>query len=208
MNTKEESIVSMLYTFIVGVLQGNVSEPVSARVKLLPTGDVELKKATRKVTIAEAIAYAKGLVNLVIAGTAGSGMGKNSNSQGVPKNFTGDLKAFATMTHGDVMTTWCGYGNRWLNAEGDLCHARDKTILFVVLQRSLNYAKPKPAERPPKKQRVSAAKKTAAPKVTPAVARAELKRRKAKRKDGKHRPAKNVTAQRMSGKELSTIGAK
>jgi len=194
---KKGDMLFALYVYIVGIATSTgKGEPVSVRAKLLPTGDVEWMKTASKVSVADVKKFLKGFLALAQAGKAGA----IGNCQGVPMGFT--AKQYKALTALNVCTWHVGFGKlEWYNS-----------ILAKHLSRSFSaHTKQTDTKPSTQKQRVTASKNTAAPKVgkvTPAVARAEVKRRAAKRKDGKHRVAKNTDAQRMSGKELSAIAAK
>ena len=202
---KKGDMLFALYVYIVGIATAKgKGEPVSARVKLLSTGDVEVTTKARMISVAEVKKFLAGFLAKAQAGEAGA----IGNYRGVPMHEVdkklipwtpAEYKALTALT---VCTWYVGFSKvGWYN-----------TVLAKHLSRSFSaHTKQTDTKPSTKKQRVATTKSTPAPKVgkvTPAVARAEQKRRAAKRKDGKHRVAKNTDAQRMSGKELSTIAAK
>jgi len=191
-------MLAIIYAFIIGVAMKTRSEPVKVGVKLLPSGDIEWMKASRTVSVKEALGFIEGLARQVLLGTAGIPAG---NKGPVPFGLTAaGYKALGKHTPAALLQRYIGYGKKgvWYS-----------TILGQVMQRSSSQNKPADTKPSTKKQRVTASKSTAAPKaVTPAAARAEIKRRTDNRKDGKGRKARNPSAFKMAGDALSAIASK
>ena len=149
-NMKKGDMIRALYIYIVGVALKGKGEPVSARVKLLSTGDVEWKKATRKVSVAEVKGFLTGFLAVAQAGKAGA----IGNCQGLPMGFT--AKQYAALTLEQACTWHAGFGKaEWYNS-----------VLAKALSRSFS-AHTKQADTKPstKKQRVTASKNVPAPKA-------------------------------------------
>tara|TARA_R110002049_G_scaffold228658_1_gene400767 strand:+ start:2214 stop:2813 length:600 start_codon:yes stop_codon:yes gene_type:complete len=151
---KKGDMLFALYVYIVGIATAKgKGEPVSARVKLLSTGDVEVTTKARMISVAEVKKFLAGFLAKAQAGKAGA----IGNCQGLPIGFT--AKEYAALTPLNVCTWYVGFGKtEWYNT----VLAKTLSRTFSAHKKATKQADTKPST---KKQRVTASKNTPAPKA-------------------------------------------